>query len=114
VKDDRVYLAHILSSIQHIGEYSSAGKETFFATPMIQDAVVRNLEIIGEAVKHLSEPLKDRNPGIAWRRVAGMRDKMIHEYFGVNLVLVWEVVEKDLPSLQASLESIMRHFETQT
>jgi len=113
VKDDRVYLTHILTAMQRVSEYAAAGKEAFFATPMIQDAVIRNLEIVGEAVKHLSEPFKGRHPSITWRRVAGMRDKMIHEYFGVNLQLVWEVVDRDLPALRASLESIMRGLDTQ-
>ena len=63
---------------------------------MVQDAVVRNVEIIGEAVKNLSEPLKSSHPEVPWKRLAGMRDKMIYEYFGVNLQLVWEVVERDL------------------
>ena len=65
-----------------------------------QDAVVRNFEIIGEAVKNLSERLKSNHPEISWKRIAGMRDKMIHEYFGVNLNLVWDTVDRDLPDLK--------------
>jgi uncharacterized protein with HEPN domain len=111
VKDDRVYLNHILSATQRVSQYTAAGRGTFLAEPMRQDAVVRNLEIIGEAVKHLSDELKAKHPGLEWRRVAGMRDKMIHEYFGVNMQLVWEAAEKDLPQLESILRSILRGLE---
>ena len=110
MKDDRVYLHHILDAIRRILEYTAEGQAAFFSRPMIQDAVVRNLEIIGEAVKNLTEPLKANRADIAWKRIAGMRDKMIHEYFGVNLQLVWEVVERDLPQLRVALESVLRQL----
>lgn len=62
-----------------------------------RDAVVRNVEIIGQAVKGVSDPTRALEPNVPWRQVAGMRDKLIHEYFGVDLVLVWDVVERNLP-----------------
>jgi uncharacterized protein with HEPN domain len=108
VKSDRIYLLHIQDSIRKIQEYTKEGRDAFFARPMVQDAVVRNLEIIGEAVKNLSEPLKSSHPNVPWKRIAGMRDKMIHEYFGVNLQLVWEVVEKDFPNLNSAVKSILQ------
>ena len=74
--------------------------ESFWADRKTQDAVVRNLEIIGEATKRLSPLLKDAHPDIAWKPIAGMRDKLIHDYFGINLQLVWDVVERDLPVLR--------------
>lgn len=89
MKSDRVYLLHIRDAIHRILEYTGEGREAFLARPMIQDAVVRNLEIIGEAVKNVSEPLKTSRAQVPWKRIAGIRDKMIHEYFGVNLQLVW-------------------------
>ncbi len=107
MKDDRVYLRHISDAIRRVGEYTAGGKESFLATPLVQDAVVRNLEIIGEAVKKLSESAKASHPAIPWKAIAGMRDKVIHEYFGVNLKLVWEVVERDLPALQKVIQSLL-------
>jgi uncharacterized protein with HEPN domain len=108
VKSDRVYLLHIRDAISRILEYTREGKEAFFARPIVQDAVVRNVEIIGQAVKNLSDSLKASYPQVPWRRIAGMRDKMIHEYFGVNLQLVWEVVERDLPEFQRAIESMLQ------
>ena len=109
MKSDRIYLLHIRDSIARIVEYSREGRGAFLARPIVQDAVVRNLEIIGEAeaVKNLSEPLKSSHPNVPWKRIAGMRDKMIHEYFGVNLQLIWEVVEKDLRDLNSAVDSIL-------
>ena len=99
MKDDRIYLLHIRDAIQYIAEYTTAGQESFFADRKTQDAVVRNLEIIGEATKRLSPSLKDAHSDISWKPMAGMRDKLIHDYFGINLKLVWDVVERDLPAL---------------
>jgi uncharacterized protein with HEPN domain len=71
---------------------------------------VRNLEVIGEAVKNVSADLRTRHPDVPWRRIAGMRDKMIHEYFGVDPRLVWAVVENDLPELARKIESILKEW----
>ena len=76
-----------------------------------QDAVIRNLEIIGEAVKNISGDLKSVYPDIPWQRIAGMRDRMIHEYFGVNLQIVWERVEQDVPELKQKVEVILKALE---
>jgi len=100
MKDDRIYLLHVQDAIRHIIEYTAAGKEGFFADRKTQDAVVRNLEIIGEATKRVSTSLKEAHSDISWKPIAGMRDKLIHDYFGINLQLVWDVVERDLPALK--------------
>lgn len=99
MKEDRVYLLHIRDAIRQVVEYTAIRKEEFCADRKTQDAVVRNLEIIGEATKRLSVSLKSAHPDVPWKPIAGMRDKLIHDYFGVNVELVWEVVERDLPSL---------------
>jgi uncharacterized protein with HEPN domain len=88
-------------------DYAAAGKESFFADRKTQDAVMRNLEIIGEATKCLSIPFKDAHPNISWKPIAGMRDKLVHDYFGVDLRLVWDVVERDLPTLMLKVAQIL-------
>jgi uncharacterized protein with HEPN domain len=79
LKDDRVYLAHIRDAIERIVKYTSEGKSEFDHDEKTQDAVVRNLEIIGEAAKNVSDEMRANRPDIPWRRLAGMRDKLIHE-----------------------------------
>jgi uncharacterized protein with HEPN domain len=106
-KDDRLYLTHISERIARIEEYTHAGREAFFASPMQQDAVVRNFEIIGEATKRISEGLKQRYPQIPWRRVAGFRDVLIHQYMGVDLNEVWQIVEHDLPPFKAQIDALL-------
>lgn len=107
MKDDRVYLRHILDAIQDIEQYASVGRDAFMGDRMRQDALLRKLEVIGEAVKNLSESAKQRRPEIPWRQIAGMRDRLTHDYFGVDLALVWATVEKDIPNLKAAVEQIL-------
>jgi uncharacterized protein with HEPN domain len=107
VKDDRVYLEHIREALEDIATYTSAGRAAFFAERMRQDATLRKLEVIGQAVKNLSEDSKSKQPHIPWKQIAGMRDKVIHEYFGVNLEIVWAAVEKDLPQLVRAVHELL-------
>lgn len=107
MKDDKVYLLHIRDAIRRIRDYTTEGKEAFLEDQETQDAVVRNLEIIGEAVKKLSATARQKGPEIPSKRIAGMRDKMIHEYFGVDLALVWDVVERDLGSLESRVGRLL-------
>jgi uncharacterized protein with HEPN domain len=106
VRDDRVYLLHAIDSIDAIRRYTVDGRDAFFADQKTQDAVIRNIEIIGQAVKGISEETRTLETGVPWRQIAGMRDKLIHEYFGVDLALVWDAVERDLPDLQPRLERL--------
>jgi uncharacterized protein with HEPN domain len=78
---------------------------------MVQDAVVRNLEIVGEAAKRVSPDLRERAPGIPWREMAGMRDKLVHDYFGVDLDLVWDVVAAELPAARARIVRLLDEIE---
>lgn len=103
MKDERVYLLHAIESIDAIQKYTVDGRDAFFADQKTQDAVIRNVEIIGQAVKGVSERTRSLEPAVPWRQIAGMRDKLIHEYFGVDLALVWDVVEAELPVLRPQL-----------
>ena len=107
MKDDRVYLQHIRDAVQDIEAYTSAGRAAFFAERIRQDATLRKLQVIGEAVKNLSEDTRSKQPQVPWKRIAGMRDKVIHDYFGVNLEIVWGVVEKELPELRRAILELL-------
>jgi len=98
-KDPQIYLAHIRDSIQVIREYTEEGQKAFLKDRKTQDAVIRNLEIIGEAVKNISTEIIEKYLDIPWKNIAGMRDRLIHHYFGVNIKLVWAVVENRLDEL---------------
>ena len=84
MKDDRVYLQHIRDALDDITTYCGSDHDAFVDDRMRQDATLRKLEVIGQAVKNLSEHTKSRQPDIPWKQIAGMRDKVIHDYFGVN------------------------------
>ncbi len=108
MKTDLVYLRHIMDSILKIESYISSGREAFMRESHWQDAVIRQLEIIGEATKKLSEDVRSQHTEIPWRRIAGMRDVLIHDYMGVDLEAVWEVTQKDLPGLKSKIGSIVK------
>ncbi len=100
MKDASVYLKHIQDAIARIESYTAQGRKAFFDNTMVQDAVIRNLEVIGEAVKQLPADLRQRHPRIPWRSITALRNVLIHEYFGVDLEIVWRVVQKRLPTLR--------------
>ena len=105
--DDRAYLQHIRDAIDRIRCYVEAGEQAFLSDSKTQDAVIRNLEIIGEAVKSLSVDLKNANADIPWKRIAGMRNQLIHGYFGVSIDLVWGVVANEIPALRSRVEQLL-------
>lgn len=107
-KDPKVFLAHILESIQLIDDYSKkANQAKFLKNRPLQDAIIRRLEIIGEAVKNLPVAFKAKYPDIPWKQIAGMRDILIHEYFDVDLSLTWKVVKHELPKIKKQLGQIL-------
>lgn len=107
MKDDNLYLAHILERIARIRQHTAGGYEVFIEQSVVQDAVLRNLEVIGEAVKQISPELREQHPHIPWRRMAGMRDVLIHDYMGIDLEEVWNVVAFNLDTLEKQISSIL-------
>jgi uncharacterized protein with HEPN domain len=108
-RDDSIYLQHILEAIEQIEEYvSDINYESFRGTKLLQDGVIRQLEIIGEASKQLSQISRDKTPRVPWRSIAGMRDKLIHQYFGVDIDAVWSTVIDDLPELKKNLMILLQ------
>jgi uncharacterized protein with HEPN domain len=94
--------------------YTEPGRTAFFESPMIQDAVVRNLEVIGEATKQVPDSLRARAPELSWREMAGMRDKLIHDYLGVDLNLVWDVVVSELPTTRERVAALVEEIEAKS
>lgn len=107
MKDDVVYLRHILECIDSIESYVPNGKQDFFSSKLIQDAVIRNLEVVGEATKRISQELRQQHLKLPWREMAGLRDVLIHNYFGVDNDIVWNVVEKEVPILKDQITNIL-------
>ncbi len=111
MKDDSVYLKHILDAISKVEEYTrGTSKKDFASKTMIQDAVIRQIEIIGEASKQVSADLKRKHSQVPWKDIAGMRDKLIHDYLGVDIDAVWVTVEKDLPQLKERVKAVLGSF----
>jgi uncharacterized protein with HEPN domain len=107
VKDDRVYLRHIIEAIEDIEHYTSGGYGAFLRDRIRQDAVIRKLEVIGEAVKHMSAAPKSLSTGTRWREIGAISDKLSQEYFGVDLEIVWATVEQDLPLLKREANDLL-------
>ena len=105
---DQLYLRHVLDAIAKAERYATVGYDEFMDASHWQDAAIRQLEIIGEAVKRLSPEIVKRRPDIPWRRIAGMRDVLIHDYMGVDLEAVWQVTQDDLPKLRQAIEELLR------
>lgn len=108
MKDASIYLQHILGAIEKIDRYlTNLDEEGFRRDELIQDGVVRQMEIIGEAAKNIPDEVRVAHSHIPWRSMAGMRDKLIHAYFSIDLGEVWRTARMDLPSLRIEIEKIL-------
>jgi len=111
-KDPKIFLEHILQCIELIEEYvEGITKQQFLKSVQLQDSIIRRIEIMGEAVKNIPKRVKDRYPDIAWKEISGMRDILIHEYFGVDLGLTWRVATKDIRRLKKSILRVKKDLE---
>jgi len=107
-RDASVFLGHILESINRIEEFTEGmSKEDFLDSVMMQDAVIRRIEIIGEASKNLTADFREKHSGIQWSDMIRTRDKISHGYFGVDINLAWDIVKSDLPVLKEKIEKII-------
>lgn len=111
-KNPLIYLDHILESISYIQEYTkNVSKDKFLELVSLQDQVVRRLEIIGEAVKSIPDEIRLKYKVVPWKKIAGMRDVLIHDYFEVELDLAWEAVKRDLPALKKQIIKIKKDLK---
>jgi uncharacterized protein with HEPN domain len=110
-KDLRIFLLHILDSIVLIEDYTkNKSKEDFEDSLSLQDMTIRRLEIIGEAIKNLPQEFKDSYTHVPWKKISGLRDKLIHEYFGIDIDLIWAIIVRDLPELKQNIEEILEEL----
>ncbi|MEA1960744.1 MAG: DUF86 domain-containing protein, partial [Bacillota bacterium] len=107
MKNNELYIQHILECIHKIEAYTREGKDIFLSSPVLQDAVIRNLEIIGEATKKVTIEFRQKYPHVPWRQMAGLRDVLIHDYMGVDIKTVWNAVENDLPKVKKDLSAMV-------
>ena len=108
-KDNKILLEHVREAISRIEEYTqNIDFDTFTKSRLVQDGVIRNLAIVGEAVKHLESSLKDQHPEIPWPQIVAMRNIITHEYFGIDLRLTWDVINSDLPTFKKEVEKLWK------
>jgi uncharacterized protein with HEPN domain len=107
VKAPGFLVRHALDCIERINTYTGCGHDGFMASTLIQDAVVRNLQIMCESLSRVPEDIRIAHPQVEWRGIAGLRNILVHDYFGVDTGLVWQVVETRLPELESHLKAIL-------
>jgi uncharacterized protein with HEPN domain len=107
-RSERELLSDIQEAIRRANAYVAGMSYAEFLTDLkTQDAVIRTLEIVGEATKQLSQEVRTRHPAVPWKNMAGLRDKLIHDYFGVNFDIVWQIVSDELPAVAIQIEQIL-------
>ena len=111
MKNDLPYLGHIADAIMAIETYVAGGRDAFLHEQLIQDAVIRNFEIIGEAANRISPELRNQ-PGIPWGKIISFRNRLIHGYWSVDPFLVWDAITNELPTLKAEVARLRRHLST--
>jgi uncharacterized protein with HEPN domain len=108
VKDDRLYLEHILECLDAIREYVAGGRDIFLADRKTRKATIRELQELAESSQRISPALKDRHPEVPWTAVSGFRNVLVHDYLGLGSDRIWEIIERDLPPFRAAVEEMLR------
>ncbi len=111
MKDNRLYLDHILERIKLIEEFTQDGRGAMMSSTMAQEAVLRCFEVMGEAARKVPEPLKQKHSEVSWSQIIAFRNVLIHNYQNVDLNRVWEIIEKQLPILKPQIESILKELD---
>jgi uncharacterized protein with HEPN domain len=114
MRDDRLYLIHIDECIVRIERYTTAGREAFLSSELVQDAVLRNLQILTESTQRLSAELKAAHAEVDWRGLAGFRNVLVHNYLNLNVNRVWEIVEREVPILKQQIASLLSTLSDQS
>ena len=105
---DRLYLFHIRECLERVTDYTVDGWEKFQASLMAQDAVLRNLQIMGESTQRLSDSLKSSRPDIQWQDIAAFRNRLVHDYQSINLAQIWQIITDDLPAFKQQIETMIQ------
>ncbi len=108
MKDDRLYLIHTTECMARIHQYVADGRDVFLNDTKTQDAVLRNVQILAESVRRVSDLLKKSHPEVDWRGIAAFRNVAVHDYLGIDLRQIWDIIERDLPDLQRKLDRILQ------
>jgi uncharacterized protein with HEPN domain len=112
-KDDKIYLLHIQECIRRIEEDTAPGRERFSESHTIQDAVLRNFQTLAESTQRLSEAFKAKYPETEWRRISAFRNILVHNYLGIDLEVIWRIVEEDVPRLKQAVQSMLEEIDSE-
>ena len=111
MRDDRLYLIHIAECIDRILLYTADGRDAFFGDTRTQDAVLRNPHVLTESTQRISEELRQQHPEVAWRETARFRNVVVHQYLGIDLLRVWDIIERDLPILRRQVRAMLQEMD---
>ena len=106
MKDDAIYVQHIFECIARIEQYTQAGRADFMTSTLLQDGVIRNLQTLGQSALKLSESFRSTHPEVDWKGIIGLRNVLVHDYLGVSVTRIWDIVEHDLPNLKTKVAAI--------
>jgi uncharacterized protein with HEPN domain len=108
MRDDRERLLDIQEAIDNIKKYAVRGRQAFGEDELVQSWVIRQLQILGEAATKISDDFQDRYPDMPWHKIIGMRNILVHDYFGIDVNIIWSIVEKDMPVLERQIKELLK------
>jgi len=111
VKEPRVLVLHALECIERVEKFTAAGESEFRGSDLIQGAVLHNLQTMAQSIMQLPDPLKASHREVDWRSLVGFRNVLVHDYLGVSVLRIWEIVQRDLPAVKVALEAMRRELE---